>query len=282
MAGINVGYTVHPSQRRVRVRGLNFAMRDEGPQNELPLVWGHCLLGDMGQDDDAHLLHWDELTQQTRVIRYDQRGHGNSEVSRNSEDFHLPALTQDLLGLTDALELDTFIAGGVSLGCGLALHAAVHSPERVKALLLMAPPTAWETRARQAKLYRYAAQAVRLIGFFPLQLAGTLSLLGGYDSPSVHLVHSMIRHTRDQDRRSAVAAFQGLAASDLPDPTLLSKLNQPTLILAWTGDPGHPVSTAEKLAELIPNSELHIISKMNEVPEWTQRVLKFTAAHKQE
>jgi pimeloyl-ACP methyl ester carboxylesterase len=146
----------------------------------------------------------------------------------------------------------------------------------------MAPPTAWETRPRQAKLYRYAAQAVRMIGFFPLQLAGTLSLLSGHDAPAVHLVHSMVRHTRDQDRRSAVAAFRGLAASDLPDPTLISKLNQPTLILAWTGDPGHPISSAEKLAELLPNSELHVVSKMSEVAEWTQRVLKFTTAHKQE
>ncbi|MBW2713362.1 MAG: alpha/beta hydrolase [Deltaproteobacteria bacterium] len=264
------------------VRDLELAVREDGPEEGLPLLWGHCLLGDMGQDDDAHLLNWGELTSQTRVIRYDARGHGDSQTCYEEEAFHFSNLTQDLFALTDTLELDEFIAGGVSMGCALAIHAAVHSPERVKGLVLMAPPTAWDTRPRQAKLYRYAAHAVRLIGFFPLQFVGALSLPGGYDSPAVHLVHAMIRHARDQDRRSAVAAFRGLAASDLPPAEVLAELKQPTLILAWTGDPGHPISTAEKLVELMPHAELHVVSKMNEAQDWTKHVSEFVAAHKQE
>lgn len=275
----NKASETNPNTRWVYVRGTELAVREEGPHSPCPLLWGHCLLGDMGQDDDAQFLRWNELTKQTRVIRYDARGHGDSQHCHDPKDFHFPALTEDLLGLTDALDVDAFVAGGVSMGCALALHTAVHSPQRVKALVLMAPPTAWETRPRQAKLYRYAAHAVRLIGFFPLQFVGALSLPGGYDSPAVHLVHSMVRHARDQDRRSGVAAFRGLAESDLPDPSLISKLEQPTLILAWTGDPGHPISTAEKLVELIPNSELHVVSKMNETSDWTQKVAEFVAAH---
>lgn len=273
--------TVHPHQRMMHVRGVELAVREEGPESDCPLVWGHCLLGDMGQDDDAHLLKWAELTQQARVIRYDARGHGDSQVCTDTEAFHFSELTQDLLALTDLLELDSFVAGGVSMGCALAIHAAVMAPEQVKGLVLMAPPTAWDTRPRQAKLYRFAAQAVRLIGFTPLKLAGAISMPGGYDSPAVHLVRSMIRHAHDQDRRSAVAAFRGLAASDLPAPEVLSKLTQPALILAWEGDPGHPESTAEKLAELIPNSELHVVSKMNETSDWTKRVVEFIASHKE-
>ena len=52
--------------------------------------------------------------------------------------------------------------------------------------------------------------------------------------------------------------FRGAGLSDLPPLESLTALTQPTLILAWTGDPGHPVSTAEKLASTLPNAELHV------------------------
>jgi hypothetical protein len=49
----------------------------------------------------------------------------------------------------------------------------------------------------------------------------------------------------------------------------------PTLILAWTGDHAHPVSTAESLAELMVLSELHVASDLAAVRRWPDLVRDF-------
>lgn len=54
-------------------------------------------------------------------------------------------------------------------------------------------------------------------------------------------------------------------------------LTHPTLILAWDTDPLHPVSTAERLAEIIPDSTLHVARTVDDVRTWTQRTIDFFA-----
>ena len=49
----------------------------------------------------------------------------------------------------------------------------------------------------------------------------------------------------------------------------------PTLILAWSGDPGHPTTTAEQLDDLIADSRLHVASTAEELDTWTDRIIEF-------
>ncbi len=270
---------------RFNVNGREFAVRDSAagtPTRDTsgtPFLWGHCLLGSMAQDDDAALLHWDEIEKRVRLLRYDARGHGASQPSHDEANHRYPEMTQDLLGVADALGAERFAVGGVSMGCALGIHAAVAAPERVSALVLMAPPTAWDTRPRQRRIYHFTAALVRVIGFWPLRFVGSLAEPGGHHSPAVTLVRSMISHAAELDRRSAVSAFRGAAASDLPSPEALRRIEQPTLILAWDDDPGHPMSTAELLAEYIPNAELRCAAELHDAQDWTQRVLEFLEAN---
>ncbi len=69
--------------------------------------------------------------------------------------------------------------------------------------------------------------------------------------------------------------FRGAAAADLPSPEALATIDVPTLILAWTGDPGHPVETARRLDELLPNTALHEASTPAEVEAWTGHLVDF-------
>lgn len=71
--------------------------------------------------------------------------------------------------------------------------------------------------------------------------------------------------------------FRGAGRSDLPSADALSALRQPTLALAWATDPGHPVSTAERLVELINGSRLHISETSNEIRTWGTRAADFLA-----
>jgi hypothetical protein len=49
----------------------------------------------------------------------------------------------------------------------------------------------------------------------------------------------------------------------------------PALILAWEDDPGHPLSSAEEFARLLPNSRLVIAKNMDDVLTWTRDIRTF-------
>jgi len=74
------------------------------------------------------------------------------------------------------------------------------------------------------------------------------------------------------------AGFRGAALADLPPGDELRTIAAPTLILAWTGDPGHPMSTADQLGNLLPNSEVVSASTSEELATWTDRSIKFLAS----
>jgi len=69
--------------------------------------------------------------------------------------------------------------------------------------------------------------------------------------------------------------LRGAAASDLPASESIAALDHRTLILAWTGDPGHPVSTAERLHELLPNSELQVAHELTDLFTWSATMAEF-------
>jgi pimeloyl-ACP methyl ester carboxylesterase len=73
------------------------------------------------------------------------------------------------------------------------------------------------------------------------------------------------------------AALRGAALSDMPDLKTLEKLKVPTLILAWEDDMSHPVSTAEILAETLPDVRELVVCKPDDLSDWLPAMLNFLA-----
>jgi 3-oxoadipate enol-lactonase len=86
-----------------------------------------------------------------------------------------------------------------------------------------------------------------------------------------------MRHLRRMDEKVMPSILRGAASSDLPSKDEIHALIVPTLILAWTGDPAHPVSTAEALADLMVMSELHVAEDLAAVRLWPELVREFLA-----
>lgn len=74
------------------------------------------------------------------------------------------------------------------------------------------------------------------------------------------------------------AALRGAAASDLPEPAILQSLRAPALILAWRGDPAHPLSSAEQLAECLPRANLRVAATLAELRAWSGSIREFLAS----
>jgi pimeloyl-ACP methyl ester carboxylesterase len=79
---------------------------------------------------------WDHqftaLAERHRVIRYDRRGHGESDDPEGNVSHH-----RDLLAVMDALGVDEAALVGASMGGAYSLDAALAAPERVRRIALV-------------------------------------------------------------------------------------------------------------------------------------------------
>jgi 3-oxoadipate enol-lactonase len=258
---------------RVQVRGalLAYEMSGSGP----PLIWGHGL--SMNRISDAELgpLDWTRIP--ASVVRYDARGHGESEATPDLDGYGWEELARDQLALADALGFGEYVAGGASMGCGTALHAAVLAPGRVRSLVLVIPPTAWEARAAQAEQWELSAGLVEREGIEALIAArATLAPPDPFRGDEARRERQAAA-TRRWDPGRLALVFRGATRANLPAREALAGIDVPALILAWTGDPVHPDATARELAGLLRRSELHVASTAAEVGSWTDRVADFVS-----
>ena len=84
--------------------------------------------------------------------------------------------------------------------------------------------------------------------------------------------------TRSWDPARLAHVMRGATRANLPERDAIAMITAPTLILAWTGDPIHPVTTADELARLLPHADVHIASTAAELATWTDRIASFITA----
>lgn len=185
-----------------------------------------------------------------RVLRYDARGHGGSTGSTDPTTYMWPSLADDLLRLLEHVAPGERVHGvGPSMGSATLLHAALREPERFATLTLLVPPTAWESRTAQRATYLVNADLVERQG-----LGAFVEL--GLTAPVVPAMADAPRTAPDVVETLLPALLRGAAMSDLPPLRELATITAPTLLLAWSDDPTHPVSTATALADSMPNARL--------------------------
>ena len=263
----------------VTIRGVDLYTQTQGEGSVL--LWSHGLTFSMATEDAIGFFDWDQFPEHQRLIRYDARGHGRSSASFSPGGYHWPEMARDLFGVADHYGAERFIAGGQSMGCATSIYAALQSPDRIKGLVLMCPPTAWDTRAEQASMYRKMAKIGGLLGgkllarLLGSRLADMLPpwLLEG--QPDAAGAISIGIST--QSRRTLKNLFTGASQTDLPEPALLASLTMPTLILAWSDDPAHPLATAQTLHSLLPNSTLVVAERYPDLKKWPDLVRQFVA-----
>lgn len=262
----------------VDVRGGALAYEEVGAGRAF--LWGHGLTASRVEEDTTGLLGtWPFPTDEVRRVRYDARGHGASPGPADPAAYGWDELARDQLALAEALDIDAYVAAGASMGCATALHAAVLAPERVEALVLVIPPTAWASRPGQRALYEAGADLIEQEG---LDAFAEVSA----QAPPPMLFANLGLDWGEQARRRALAldeatmpaVLRGAAASDLPPEEAVAAIDVPALILAWTGDASHPVETAERLDALLPRSELVVADDLRAVLSWPERVVAFVTA----
>ncbi len=205
------------------------------------------------------------------VVRYDARGHGRSAGGSDPVDYTWPRLADDLLAVIDSVSPHSPVdVIGMSMGTASALYAALRAPNRLRRLVLAIPPTAWETRAPHVAGYRDGADIVDDAG-----VDAFLAAAAEQPQPPILETLQQRPYTADVREECFAALLRGAAESDLPHPAELARIRHRVLLLPWDTDPGHPVSTAERLAEVLPTATLQVARTPDGVRGWGHDAARF-------
>ena len=81
----------------------------------------------------------EEFKDRFTVVLWDYRGHGDSDRPSDPSQYDLSirASAEDLVAVLDGAEIEKAVALGHSMGCQVALEAAIVAPDRIAGLVLM-------------------------------------------------------------------------------------------------------------------------------------------------
>lgn len=191
-----------------------------------------------------------------RVVTYDLRGHGQSDIGDGQ--YSIELFVDDLVALLDYLKITKTMLCGFSIGGYVALRAIERNPDRFSALVLC--DTMSTADSNEAKIRR--ANSIKLVkkdgverfaeGFLKAVFAPQI-----FDAnPGV--VDEIRRTILSNSPLGICGAL--LAMAGRTDTTeALSKISVPTLILVGEHDAVTPPSAAKSMHDRIPDSKLHLI-----------------------
>ena len=240
-------------------------------------LWSHGLTHSIETEQTTGLYDWSSLAERCQMVRYDALGHGRSGGSTNPDDYRWSRLADDIFQVADYYQFDEFIAGGASMGCAASIYAALKNPARIKGLVLVIPPTAWQTRQSQINIYEKLALMIESKGMDGYLRQQRLSPVSPPLLAELSLDYKQLRteELKKMNPTYLPAIYRGAGMSDLPDLQTLTTIECPVLVLAWEKDAGHPVSTAETLLRTLPNAEGSIAASAAAVREWPNRIGEF-------
>ena len=183
------------------------------------------------------------------VLRYDTRGHGQSDAGKSPVD--LGRLGRDVVELLDHLGIAGAAFCGISMGGLTGQWLAAHAPQRVAKLVLA------NTAARigTADGWNARADQVRSAGMGPIaDGAAARWFTPAFIERDPDTAARLVATLRAQDPQGYAACCDALAGADLRGTA--ASIAAPTLIMAGEHDPVTTVADASWLWERIAGAQL--------------------------
>ena len=215
------------------------------------------------------------LLSRFRVIRYDTRGHGRSDVPPGP--YTIGQLGRDAVAVLDAADVTRAHVCGLSLGGVTAMWIGVNAASRVDSLVLAATAArigsvdSWNTRIAQ------------------VQAGGTQSIvdtvLSRWFTDEFRRTQSSVVATyRDMLTSTASAGYSGCCAAlrDTDLSHVIAQIRVPTLVIAGEMDPATPPADSEAIRQTVPGARMVVLKASHmvnaeEARGFNQAILDFLA-----
>jgi 3-oxoadipate enol-lactonase len=232
-----------------RVNGVELYYESSGSGAQT-VVFSHGLL--MSADMFREQVRF--LSPRYRVIAYDHRGQGRSDLTARELD--MDTLAADAAALIEALGVGPCHFAGLSMGGFVALRLAARRPELLRSCILL-ETSAEPERPRNVSRYRLLSWVLRLLGTGPV-VDQVMPILFGRTflaDPARAELRAEWRGRLLALRRSIYRAVAGVIDRGGVEEELQG-ISRPTLILVGEEDVATPPAMAERIHAAIRGSRL--------------------------
>ncbi len=254
--------------------GSSFACALDGPRNAAVVMLSNSLA--------SNLSMWDgqipALGERYRVLRYDTRGHGNTEATPGP--YTMESLAGDARALLTHLGIEKVHFVGLSLGGMTGQYLGANHPEMLLSLTLcdtaahIAPASVWDERIATARTQGMAGIA-------------DATLERWFTSDFHQSNPDAIERIRKMILATAVEGFTscGAAIRDMDQREAIAGIATPTRVIVGAQDPSTTVAHAELIHEKIAGSELVVIdnaahlSNIEQPEAFNEALLDFLDRH---
>ncbi len=266
---------------KVRVGDIEMYYDTRGEGFPLVLIMG--FMGNADCWDPVYFLP--RLSERFRVITFDNRGAGRTDVS-DKEEYSIKMMADDTAGLMEALGIKKAHVLGISMGGMIAQELAINHPHRVEKLVLAS------TFCGGPKAVPIPGEAAQMV----TEILGLLSQKGWDREAAGRLIPFIFSEEfmKENPGLVEVAIDLILVAPTPPEGIVrqveailnfdacdrLPQIRAPTLILAGKKDRYIPPENAEVMAMRIPNAKLVYFENsahelQEDIEKVTETVLEF-------
>ncbi len=212
--------------------------------DDAPLL---VLSNSLGTTLDMWLPQMPALLEHFRVLRYDTRGHGQSEVTPGP--YSIAQLGNDVLALLDHVQAPRAHFCGLSMGGMTGIWLGIHAPDRIERLVLcntsaaIGVPEMWNARIAHVRGGGLAAVIDAV-----LERWFTNDFLA-HAPAQVDRVRAMLANTQVEGYVANCAAVR-----DMDQRADLGRIATPTLVIGGKYDKSTPPEHGELIARSIPGA----------------------------
>ncbi|MEM6407108.1 MAG: 3-oxoadipate enol-lactonase [Pseudomonadota bacterium] len=239
--------------KKMTCNGITMGYRDDGPPNGPPIVFANSLGTDMRLWDPV-LPH---LPKNLRIIRYDMRGHGASEVP--DPPYSMGALVRDAEALMDALGIRDALFVGLSIGGLVAQGLATKRRDVLRGMVLSNTAAKIATKPIWAERIEAIRQGgMEAICEATMERWFTRAFRASPDlDPWRTLFVSM-------PAQGYIGCADAIAGTDFYTTT--AALTLPTLAIAGSEDGATPPDLVRETQQLIKGSQFQLIRRAGHLP----------------
>ena len=203
----------------------------------------------------ADLSMWDELVPLLlpyfRVLQYDTRGHGQSELTEGP--YTIERLGKDVISLLDQLDIDKVYFCGLSMGGLIGQYLGIHHPDRLHKLIL----SNTDSKIGTAENWNERINTINEQGMQAI-VDGTMEK---WFTPSYHKTNpARVAQMKELFLANKTAGYSAccaaIGAADFRSE--IKKITAETLIITGDEDAVTNVVQAEGLQKEIPNAKLKV------------------------